>query len=141
MSEEYDETPGNEQDYEVGYCRPPKHTRFKPGESGNPKGRPKETKDPEKLFDRELSKPIRINDGGQPRTLTKRDALVKQLVHQALQGDQKARQLVLKYMGQHTDIAQFEPDDEDRAALQALLDQQSDDDETEHEDNDHGARG
>ena len=26
--------------YEIGYCKPPKHTRFKPGQSGHPSGRP-----------------------------------------------------------------------------------------------------
>lgn len=30
--------------YEVGYCKPPEHTRWKPGQSGNPRGRPKGAK-------------------------------------------------------------------------------------------------
>ena len=36
-----DETGGPDRDYEVGDRRPPKHSQFKPGVSGNPKGRPK----------------------------------------------------------------------------------------------------
>ena len=30
--------------YQVGYCRPPLHSRFKPGQSGNPKGRPRQSR-------------------------------------------------------------------------------------------------
>ncbi len=35
---------GSGSDYEVGYGKPPRHTRFQPGRSGNPRGRPKDTK-------------------------------------------------------------------------------------------------
>jgi hypothetical protein len=35
---------GDSGDYQVGYGKPPKHTQFKPGKSGNPQGRPKGTK-------------------------------------------------------------------------------------------------
>jgi len=43
--------------YEVGYGRPPKATRFKPGCSGNPKGRPKGSKAPKTLLEEALSSP------------------------------------------------------------------------------------
>jgi hypothetical protein len=47
-------------DYEVGYGKPPKHTRFKPGQSGNPKGRPKASKDFRSLLHRALFKKRRL---------------------------------------------------------------------------------
>ena len=51
-------------EYEVGYKKPPEHSRWKPGQSGNPKGRPKKVKDFEKLLDIELSQTLRITEGG-----------------------------------------------------------------------------
>ena len=36
--------PDDERDYEVGYGKPPRHTRFQPGRSGNPRGRPSGSK-------------------------------------------------------------------------------------------------
>lgn len=97
-------------DYEIGYGKPPEHTRFQPGQSGNPKGRPKKTKDLEKLFDSELSQTLRITEGGQSRTITKRDAIVKGLVHAALKGDHRAQKLVVGVMQKHHDIDEFELD-------------------------------
>jgi len=109
-------------DYKVGYGKPPQHTRFKPGVSGNPKGRPKQTKDLEKLFDRELSKLVRINDGGESRTISKREAVVKTIVHASLQGNIRSQQLLVKLAGKSLDLEQFEVDAGDREALQAFLD-------------------
>ena len=104
--------------YEVGYGKPPRHTRFKPGQSGNPKGRPKRIKDLEKLFDSELNQTLRINEGGQSRTITKREAIVKGLVHSALKGDHRAQKLVVGFMQKHQDIDDFEFD----ATAESILD-------------------
>ena len=109
-------------DYEVGYGRPPQHTRFKPGQSGNPRGRPKKTKDLDKLFDRELNGTLRIREDGQVRTTTKRDAIVKGIVLDAMKGDYRARKLVLEFMrdGGFDDL---EVESGDLEALEAFLDQ------------------
>jgi Family of unknown function (DUF5681) len=56
--------------YEVGYGRPPRHSRFKPGQSGNPKGRPKGSKSLKTLLEGALSLPITITECGVPRTIT-----------------------------------------------------------------------
>ena len=45
---------GETQDYEVGYRRPPRHSRFKPGQSGNPRGRPNRSKNINTLMQEEL---------------------------------------------------------------------------------------
>lgn len=120
------------EDEEIGYKKPPKASQWKPGQSGNPKGRPKVEKDFEKLFDHELSVPVRITDGGGARTTTKRELFVKTLINSALKGDRSAQKLVFVYMKSHVAIDGFEPDPGDREALRALVEQaQLKDDERE----------
>ena len=49
---------------EVGYGKPPKQHQFKPGHSGNPKGRPKAAQNANKLARKILSRPIKVKEGG-----------------------------------------------------------------------------
>ena len=109
------------EDEEVGYKKPPKATQWKPGQSGNPKGRPKRTKDFEKLLDQELSQFIRITDGGQVVSMTKREVLIKSLVNESLKGDRQAQKLILSFMKTQLTIEGFEPDEADREALIELF--------------------
>jgi len=90
-------------DFEVGYARPPKHTQFKPGQSGNPKGRPKRAKNLKTLLREEAEAPVRISEGGKSRTVTKQQALIKRLMTKALGGDLKAAQLLLGYFQTYLD--------------------------------------
>jgi hypothetical protein len=84
-------------EFPVGYSKPPIHTRFKPGQSGNPSGRPtKKVGTFFGAFEQELNRRITINEGGKPRKMTKRDAIVKQQTNKAIQGDPKATALVMK---------------------------------------------
>ena len=106
---------------EVGYGKPPKASQFKPGQSGNPNGRPRKPKDFDGILDRELSQTIRITDSGESKTLTKREILVKTLINAALKGDRAALKLVLAYMKSQQTIEGFEPDAADHKALMALL--------------------
>ena len=110
-----------EEDYDVGYGRPPRHTQWKPGQSGNPKGRPKRIKDFEKLFELELDQRIQITDRGEPCTLSKRELVVKKLINDALQGDRSAMKLVVSLMQRSPSVEGFEPDPADREALFALF--------------------
>lgn len=105
----------------VGYCRPPKHTRFKPGQSGNPRGRPRKNRSVEALIKRELDSIIVLKEGGRELRMTKREALVKQLVNRAVSGDPKAMQFVLAHLEKNKDIEPFTATDADDAELLKAL--------------------
>jgi hypothetical protein len=115
------EMPENE-DYQVGYKKPPRHTQWKRGQSGNPKGRPKQNKDFAKLLDRELSQTITVTEGGQVRTITLRELVITTLVRDAAKGDSTARKYVLGFMISQQTAENFEPDAEDRKSLMELID-------------------
>jgi hypothetical protein len=79
----------------VGFRRPPVSTRFRPGVSGNPKGRPKGTLNVATVLLRTLREKVVINEGGQRKTITKLEAAIKQLANKAASGELRAlRQLV-----------------------------------------------
>ena len=54
-------------DYEVGYGRPPTHSRFRPGQSGNPAGRRKGVRNLKTDVMRTLGAPIKVKEGGRTR--------------------------------------------------------------------------
>ncbi len=80
----------------VGYGRPPRATQFKPGQSGNPKGRPKGSLNLETVLGRALAEKVVIVENGRRRRLSKLQIAVKQLVNKAAAGDPRATQLLLK---------------------------------------------
>lgn len=78
--------------YEVGYRRPPQHTRFQKGRSGNPAGRPRGRRaDLLLALQKELSSPVPITEQGRRITITKGELLARALVASAIKGDAKAR--------------------------------------------------
>lgn len=82
-------------DYEVGYSKPPKHTRFQPGQSGNAKGRSKGTRNLSSDLKDELGEKIRVREGDQEKSISKQRALVKALVAKALKGDTRAATVLI----------------------------------------------
>lgn len=84
--------------YEVGYRRPPQATRFKPGCSGNPKGRPKGSKGLKTLLDDALSATVTITEDGVTRRIQRREALCMTLVAKAIKGDPRSAGLVFNLM-------------------------------------------
>jgi hypothetical protein len=84
---------------EVGPGRPPEHSRFKKGVSGNPRGRPPRSRDLKKLVDDELDQILTLTENGKRVRLTKRELIAKKLVNDAARGDQKALQTIVKLIG------------------------------------------
>jgi len=85
----------SEASHAVGYGRPPRHTRFKPGQCGNPKGRPKRQRNVRTVVEGVLGERITIREGNRTRSLTKFDAMVLTMMNAALKGDAKAQASVI----------------------------------------------
>jgi hypothetical protein len=71
----------------VGYCSPPVHSQFKPGQSGNPSGRSKGSQNLKTLFNKVLDEEISLREGADVRKITKAEAIVRGVVIGALKGD------------------------------------------------------
>jgi hypothetical protein len=82
-------------DYAVGYGKPPLHTRFQKGRSGNPKGRPRGRKNMSTLLSDALNGSVIVVENGRRKKITKREAIVTQLVNKSASADLKATQIVL----------------------------------------------
>ena len=84
------EESGTEPEYKVGFKRPPVHSRFKPGQSGNPTGRPKGSQNLQTLFTKILAEEVSLREGANVRKVTKAEAVLRGLVIGALKGDQRS---------------------------------------------------
>jgi Family of unknown function (DUF5681) len=80
-------------DYKVGPGRPPLHTRFKKGQSGNPRGG--RVKQLSVLLAEALEQKTVVTIGGRRRRITKREAMVAQLVEKSAAADLRAVKLLL----------------------------------------------
>jgi hypothetical protein len=76
--------------YLVGYCHPPVATRFKPGQSGNPKGRPRNAPNVTALLRSALIKKVTVTEGNHVRRISKLQALVEVPVNKAIKGDSRS---------------------------------------------------
>jgi hypothetical protein len=81
--------------YAVGYGKPPESSRFSPGQSGNPQGRPKNAKNRTTILNQTLNERVVVNDHGKRKSITKQEAIFKQVVNKAAAGDHRAAQLVI----------------------------------------------
>ena len=77
-------------DYTVGYKKPPKATQFKKGQSGNLKGRPKKSKNPNKLMHDILNEEMQFTENGEQKTASKREVIARTQSVKAVQGDHRA---------------------------------------------------
>ena len=103
--------PERKRDYEVGYGKPPSHTRFKPGQSGNPRGRPGGSKNLSTLLDEALNELVVVSENGGRKRISKRKAAFKQLGNEAAKGNWRALKLLvdlLQDLERRTDPASSE---------------------------------
>ena len=77
--------------YEVGYGKPPKQNQFKGGTSGNPKGRPKGSKNLATIVAQESRRMVKIKGTRGTRQISAMHAAVMQLTNKAAQGDLRAQ--------------------------------------------------
>lgn len=77
-------------DNEGGYGKPPKHTQFKKGQSGNPKGRPKHSKNLKTDLEEELREMIVAREGDRTIKMSKQRAVIKSVVTKTMKGDSRA---------------------------------------------------
>jgi hypothetical protein len=110
----------------VGYRNPPRHSRFQKGRSGNPKGRPRGTRNFKTDLIEELQEKLVVTDNGKRRVLTRQQAVIKRLLASALQGEPRFMGLLLQTLvqldrsGELISTADFSSD-EDRRILERFL--------------------
>jgi hypothetical protein len=85
-----DAPPPSSPAYEVGYAKPPKHTRFKPGQSGNLKGRPKGAKSLKTIVRKLLTSKVTVRTASGPQRMSKVEALMHKQIEKAFAGDLRA---------------------------------------------------
>jgi hypothetical protein len=96
---------------DVGYGKPPRAHQFKPGQSGNPRGRPKGTLNLATDLAAELGEQITVREGDHTQRISKQRALVKSLMGKALDGDVRATTALLALYAR---IISEPPEDEGR---------------------------
>ena len=108
---------------EVGYGKPPRAHQFNPGQSGNPKGRPKGAKNEATILCDLLNRKIAVREGGRARKITVFEAILLRFTEDALKGNTKSAAFIFnRYAGMQVgsplndDISQ-----DDRAVLDAFV--------------------
>jgi hypothetical protein len=84
----------------VGYGSPPVHSRFKPGQSGNPSGRAKGSENLKTLFNRILDEEISLREGADVKKVSKAEALMRGVVVGALKGDPRNMAMLFRFAEQ-----------------------------------------
>lgn len=97
---------GQDPSYEVGYKRPPLQSRFKPGHSGNSKGKAQGQKNIKTELLDELKSKIAVTESGRRQLLSKQSIIVKRMVSDAAKGDARAREQLLRLLA---DIERVQP--------------------------------
>jgi len=100
-----DRPPG---DYEIGYGRPPPATRFQPGQSGNPRGRPRGMRPIGHVLQQALNRRVVVNENGRERRIRLQDAIIQGLVNDAARRNHNALRLLfslLERYGQNSQTA------------------------------------
>jgi hypothetical protein len=116
----------NRPDYEVGFGRPPKATRFKPGKSGNPRGRPKGSRPVGAVLQQILGQRIAVTENGKTRRLPALEVMLRRLANDAMRSEPAALKLMLSLVDRYgetpeTNLSIDEILEEDQAILVKYL--------------------
>ena len=83
-------------DYEVGYRKPPRHSQFKPGRSGNPRGRPKAAKGLQSIVRDTLTQKVAVRTATGTKKISKIEAVLQKTLEQAMKGNPRALAELIK---------------------------------------------
>ena len=103
--------------YDVGYGRPPAHSQFKPGQSGNPVGGKKGQPTVSEVLMREAARLVKIKRGDTVETITKHEVVIRRLFQSAMEGDIAASRLVLFGLAQNAPDPSAAPAEDETANL------------------------
>jgi hypothetical protein len=87
-----------EKDYEIGYGKPPPHTQFKKGQSGNRRGRPKKNRDTFSAIDTVLARKVRMKENGKDVEIDYIEGLIQSLAQNALKAKPSEQIKVLRFI-------------------------------------------
>jgi len=114
--------------YKVGDKHPPSKSRFKPGESGNPNGRPKGKRNFKTDLLAELEEPINVRENGRDITVSKQRAVIKSLITNAIKGDVRAATalsaLVERMVGHDANSDRSDSIEEDQKLLEDRIERE-----------------
>lgn len=91
----------SDKDYEVGWGKPPKSGQFKPGKSGNPKGRPNGARGFKTDLEEALKASISVTKNGKSVKMTAQQAVIARLMEKALNGDIRALAEIISLTVKH----------------------------------------
>jgi hypothetical protein len=103
-------------DNRVGYRRPPRHSRFQPGQSGNPRGRPKGVKSLPDIVRKIVGQKVTITENGRARRIPRLEAILLRAAGEASRGDARALRLLLQLTERYGESAQTGAQHETTAA-------------------------
>jgi Family of unknown function (DUF5681) len=97
------DSPCDEPAEKVGPGKPPRHTRFKPGQSGNPNGRPKGSKNFATILQQQLRKKVTITVDGKPKRVALQEVIARRLANDSMKGTTKAMELLIRLTSAKSD--------------------------------------
>jgi hypothetical protein len=102
--------------YKVGYGRPPQATQFKPGKSGNPRGRPKGPKSVGAVLHDVIQRRIEVTENGRTRRIPVLEIMLRRLANEAMRSDPRALKLLLFLIDRYGETPEVGPHLEDMLA-------------------------
>ena len=110
----------------VGYGKPPRRTQFRKGQSGNPRGRRKGSKNLATVLTKTVNDMVPVTENGRRRKMSKLEAAITQLANKAASGDPKATQMLLPLLqvmerGMQTPAQTTADDEADRQVMEQIV--------------------